>query len=327
MSKPLCVCISDIHFSLSTLELASRSLKIAILKADELNVPLVIAGDLTDGKAIIRAEVANELIDIFKTARHRVLIYIIVGNHDLINEKGKENALHFLKPYVSLVDCAVGAAPFSDNVTFFPYYSDVTVLRSMLYHMPDGQILIMHQGVKGAFMGEYAQDNSSIDPEELARFTCISGHYHRHQTVGTLTYIGSPFTMNFAEANDGPKGFLVLNDDGTYTREILNLRKHVKIEWNAEMEFPTSDLNTGDLVWVKASGPSSILDKLDKQALAKKLGLDSIKLDKVYTDTLNRTPPVIKDLSDGERFDMLIENLSESDVRKAELKALWREIF
>jgi hypothetical protein len=59
MSKPVAVLISDVHFNLSTLELASSAMKMAQNRAVELNVPLVVAGDLTDHKAIIRGEVAD----------------------------------------------------------------------------------------------------------------------------------------------------------------------------------------------------------------------------------------------------------------------------
>jgi DNA repair exonuclease SbcCD nuclease subunit len=183
-------------------------------------------------------------------------------------------------------------------------------------------------------MGDYIQDKTSIDPELVKDFTVISGHYHRHQTIGTVTYIGSPFTMSFGEANDGLKGFLILNSDGTYTREILNLRKHIKLEltvdelriWLNSSMYDTCKYDSSDLVWLKVSGPYSEIQHLNKQQIANRLGLVSFKLDLIPTDS-KPTDIQVENLSSSEVFDTLIDNTSESDEQKTNLKAIWRELI
>ncbi len=121
MSEPLLVIISDLHFSVNTLELASESLVHALDTAAKLNVPLVIAGDLNDSKAVIRGEVANRLISILSKARVRV--YIIPGNHDLLNERGFEHGLHFLKPFATIVD-QLSFEEFNGNEVYFLSYQN-----------------------------------------------------------------------------------------------------------------------------------------------------------------------------------------------------------
>lgn len=321
MSKPVAVVISDIHFSVANLEIASQALKAAITKAKDLDVPLIIAGDLQDTKAVIRAEVANRLIDLISDTI--VNFYVIVGNHDLVNEKGTTNALEYLRPYVNIIN-----APNCDaisGVQMIPYYSDADALKSYLKTVPTGSTLIMHQGFLGAAMGDYIQDKTSISPELVKDYTVISGHYHRHQTLGTVTYIGSPYTVTFGEANDGPKGFLVLNQDGTFTREILNLRKHVVVNITLNAPYNLPQINQDDLVWVKVSGPASELQKINKKDLGAKLGLTSYRLELLPTQ-VDTKPEVCQHIKPEELLDALIDNLAESDKFKSSIKALWKEI-
>src|SRR6266404_2231645 len=152
MLKPVCVLISDVHYSVPTLELADASLRMAINKANELHVPLIIAGDLHDTKANMRGECVNALLETFSTAK--VLIHLIIGNHDKINEKSVEHSLNFLaSSKVNIIEKPTyiyTAISETRTVCLLPYYSDVEALRSDLKKIKPGSILIMHQGVSGS---------------------------------------------------------------------------------------------------------------------------------------------------------------------------------
>ncbi len=227
------VLISDIHYSLNTLEQAKESLFKALRVAEDRKIPLIIAGDLNDSKAIIRAEVANELIRQLSTYS-TVRVYILIGNHDLITEKNNyEHSLAFLRPYANVIDTMTYLPDL--DVYLIPYQNEASELKEKLSLVPSGSTVIMHQGFLGAHMGEYVRDRTSISTELVKNFRVFSGHYHRHQTLETVTYIGTPYTITRAEASDGPKGFLVLHDDNTFERVILKLRKHTVIEINQNL--------------------------------------------------------------------------------------------
>ena len=227
------VLISDIHYSLNTLEQAKESLFKALRVAEDRKIPLIIAGDLNDSKAIIRAEVANELIRQLSTYS-TVRVYILIGNHDLITEKNNyEHSLAFLRPYAHVIDTMTYLPDL--DVYLIPYQNEASELKEKLSLVPSGSTVIMHQGFLGAHMGEYVRDRTSISTELVKNFRVFSGHYHRHQTLETVTYIGTPYTITRAEASDGPKGFLVLHDDNTFERVILKLRKHTVIEINQNL--------------------------------------------------------------------------------------------
>ena len=340
--KPKAVIINDIHFSVQNLELASSALEHAIEKAYELEVPLIIAGDLLDSKAIIRGEVANRLIDIFRQRHAAPVVYILVGNHDLINEKSSDNSLNFLLPYAEIIHDKWYSTPL--NLWMFAYHSDVNSLKVKLSDIAKGSTVIMHQGMITANMGHYVQDKSALTKEDVADFRVISGHYHRKQdikcgrprkgAVGLFSYTGSPYTQSFAEAEDGPKGFHVLMDNGMIEFEELPFRRHKIIHIHADnpsIEMPPTIMDApapDDIVWIKLYGAKSELDKIEKKDLVNTVGHMNFKLEKLPDESIDLSPvKPSENKSDSDIFDSIIEGLTEPPEHKEYLKLLWKEIY
>lgn len=293
-------------------------------------MPLIVAGDLHDTKAILRGECVKAIIDILRHAT--VSVYVLVGNHDKINERSEEHSLEFLRPFSYVVDKPTNLPSIGYLI---PYQHDTEKLKAIL---ADAKLnchprLIMHQGVSGAFMGEYVVDKTSLPPEAFKGFKVISGHYHRHQFIeipnGSWEYIGTPYTVTSAEAEDGPKGFQILNSDFTMTQVPLNLRKHVTVERTVETVLdPIPGLNQGDILWIKVTGPYSKLEALSKKAIGlKHLGHQNFKLDPIYTDGLASDEVEIKGLTDEQLIDKMIDETDEPAKEKRALKALWREVY
>lgn len=331
MIKPLFVLISDIHFNISTLPLASAALRQAVKKAEDLNVPLVIAGDLNDTKALLRAEVVRELLEILEQTT--IQVKIITGNHDLLNHHANAHSLKFLEKYAKIYDTPIYTTISSQVVGFVPYQVTNGEFLNAFSQFKNSDVpLIIHQGVQGAFMGDYVQDKSSIDPCILGSRPVFSGHYHKHQTVGPVTYIGSPYTITFGEAKDGPKGFLIVNDDWSFTQVPTGLRKHVIVERDISNLFTTiENLTPQDLLWLKVTGERSLLELLDKVSIGNRhLGHANYKLDKIYIESdsvsqlngSNSSP--IK--TDQDLLDSLIDSLSDTEERKNKLKITWRSM-
>lgn len=327
MKKPKAVLISDIHFSIPTLEVATKVLTEALFQAQRIMVPLIIAGDLLDGKSIIQGKVANRLIEIF-SSNNMVKVYILVGNHDLLNEKGTEHALNFLDPYALIID------EFMDNysgIYYLPYYSDQEKLKATLKRIPDNSTIICHQGVQGANMGHYIQDTSSISLEYFKNFRTISGHYHKKQDLENFSYLGSPYTTSFSEAGDGPKGFSVLYDDGSLELWPVTTRKHIIVEESitrfSNNQPPIPGISQGDLIWLKLSGPSSLLKMVNKKVLGEQfLGTSNYKLELKYNGVMDR-PLTTPQTEPTKILDTLIMELKETDEQKKTLTSLYKELL
>lgn len=332
---PAFVAISDIHFNIYTLDIATKALRAAIWEANRLDVSLVIAGDLNDTKALIRGEVANTLILLLKFARNPV--YILVGNHDKLHEKSLEHGLNYLSPYAIIIDkpmcLPLGYNKFSD-IYAIPYISDPEELDkqlSLIKAEKTAKILIMHQGFKGAEMGHYVQDKSSTDPFALTQFKIFSGHYHKHQTIGPVTYIGNPYTLTFGEAEDGPKGILIVNEDGSFEHKPLGLRAHKVIKFDIK-DLEYVDLLDGvnaseDIIWIQVLGPSLELAKINKKKLGEQLlGHANYKLELCPYDTEILTANLEQN-SPNLILEQLIQNSAETEDDKKALKELAYEII
>ncbi len=326
MPKPIAVLLSDVHYRLDTLKLADASMRQAIDSAALLALPLYVCGDLNDTKAIIRGEIALALIETLRYARDKgVQVYVIVGNHDRLHEKAPAHSLEFLKPYATVAD----KVTFLDNLTLIPYQASPEDFSLALNMIEKGSQIIIHQGVIGAKMGHYFKDHSAISADLLKDYKSVGGHYHNHHTIGTHTFIGNPYTLTFAEHGDGPKGYCVLYDDGSLEQIPTNLRKHIVVERTMDTLLdPLQNYHTGDLLWLKVTGPSLELERLTRANVANALGVsENFKFDKIPT-TLNRVDIDQKTVqSSSEIMDALIESSDESEVEKGALKALYREVL
>jgi len=328
------VIVADVHYNISTLTLADAGMHQAINMANSLKVPLIVAGDLHDTKAQLRGECVKAIISTFKQVKTKA--YVLVGNHCLLNEKGTEHSLEFLRPYANIVDRSTTCA----NVgILLPYFSDTSKLLTELSNIKPESTIIMHQGVQTAYMGHYIQDKTSLPKETFKDFRVISGHYHKKQdikcgrprkgAVGLFSYIGNLYTLTFGEANDGPKGFQILNSDGLLTFVPTNLRKHVILEThiNELNAVNTAAIQSNDLVWVKLHGPLSELKKLNKNDLGKRLFNNvNYKLD-LIPDKSEVSQPILAANTSEEVFDKIIDALSDNDNHKNELKDTWRDLL
>ncbi len=336
--KPVAVLISDVHYSVATLPVADAAMRQAFAHAGKLSVPIIIAGDLLDGKSIMRGECVNAIIGLLRSTDVQVMA--LVGNHDKLNEKGDAHSLEFLRPYARVIDTPTHMP--SIGSWLVPYFSDSDKLLQFLHEevfANDTRRLIMHQGLKGAAMGDYIVDRTSMDPSVFDGLRVVSGHYHRAQDIkcgktGLWSFLGSPYTVTYTEASDGPKGFRVLYEDGTLKSVPTNLRKHVIIETTTDMLTQADEHGTDpfempnpcDLVWLKVRGPYSELEALNKRDLAKMMGVQSFRFDKQPTDEA-QVKLKVEEMTGEQMLDSLIMQSEETPAQKAALKSLWREVM
>ncbi len=321
--RPIAVIAGDIHFTLASLEEATKVVEEGLKLSKELDIPFILNGDTLDSKAIIRAEVANRLIDLFRYVNPGQVI-VNTGNHDMLNHAGKEHSLNFLRRYVTIVD---SPTQFRDY-TIIPDTHEPEDLRKTLSKIKDGSMLIMHQGVAGANMGHYLKDTASLPKAEYARFRVIASHYHMKQDIdcgpGIFSYIGSPYTTSFAEANDGPKGISIIYSDGSLELVPLNIRRHVIIDLTNPVTPPVNDK---DLYWVKAAGTHEELKNVTKKKIADTLiGHMDFKFDKIYTDSSRPTAKTEK-LSNADLFDKIIDGSTAAPEEKPIMKKLWKDVL
>jgi hypothetical protein len=328
MSKPVAVISGDIHYSLNNLTLADKATRLAITKANELDVPFIANGDTTDTKANLRGECVNAMIETFKTAVKKP--YVNIGNHCKINAKSIEHSLNFLRPYAKVIEVPEYVEELNYHV--IPYHDDVDTLRKYLKTLPKHSSMLVHQGLEGANLGDYILDKSALNRSDVAGHSVVASHYHARQEIklpdnGVWNFIGAPYSMSFGETKDPEKGFQVLYDDGSLEFIPTNLRKHVIVEGLATkyvLELkPSAEINKGDLVWVKVRGSKEDLAKCTREVIATRIGITDFKLDK-FPDAVESTSRPMN-MTQSEILDSTIQGLTQvSEECKVRLKDLWK---
>jgi DNA repair exonuclease SbcCD nuclease subunit len=335
-NKPVAVLISDVHYSVHNLALADKSVSLAIELANNLNVPLIVAGDLHDTKANLRGECVNAMLQTFRTCYQK--IYVMIGNHDKINEKSAEHSLNFLREdnRVVIVDEPM-TLPDSNFLLMIPYQHDPAEARKLAKAGSNYKVLIMHQGITGSNSGEYIQDKSAITKDDVAGLRVISGHYHTRQTIelprgGKWDYIGNPYSLGFGEANDPEKGFQVLYDDGSLEFIPTNLPSHriIRCGWDDMHGLfwgPILKIKDNEKLWIKVEGTKEQLNDVTKDWLRKQFHIPGdFRLELISTETTTKAPEK-KNLSQADVLDHLIDSLTNtSDEGKTRLKSTWKNL-
>lgn len=345
-SKPIAVIISDVHYNIQTLEVADKAMRMAVDKANILDVPLVITGDLHDTKANIRAECARAIDHTLSWCKHPP--FLLRGNHDSMNEKSEINALGFLKGVI-IINVPIKSTISVKEWYFIPYQHTAELFKEALNKLnpPSGAIIFCHQGVIGSSAGHYFKDNSAVPLEWFKDYRVISGHYHTRQTLwahnnetwdkgytGMFDYVGNPYTLGFGEANDPKKGFQVLYNDGSLEFVPTNLRRHkileldIRTDWLTDVQYDKV-VHPTDILWVKVTGPSDLLTKYPKEKIAKLCNItQDFRLDLIPLDNTPEQRLEYKaELTQTDTLDSIIDALKNTDdKRKLRLKGLWKTL-
>lgn len=307
-------------------------MRMAIAKANSLDVPLVVAGDLHDTKANLRGECVNAMLETFKLAEQMPII--LTGNHDKINEKSVDNSLNFLSPYGHMR----GSPTFDYDLGWglMPYQDDPAYFKRCCTSQICGMQFIAHQGLQSSNSGDYFQDKSAIRPENVKGLRIISGHYHTRQTIalpdgGQWDYIGNPYTLTFGEANDPEKGFQILMSDGSLQFVPTNLRRHriFELDLTGIHAFqPPTNMHPDDIIRVKITGLREQLVQINKNQLLAALRLPaSAQLELIPLDSSIDTAGVSVKACNGNLLDEVINSMQNISVeQKVRLKNLWRSI-
>lgn len=211
--------ISDIHFKLHKrsnkfLPHIVKSIEKFEQLCEERAVDcIMIGGDLFHIKDVISIEAQNVALDSLRNIMRKFPTYVITGNHDVFTKK--DNSVNNVKIFAS--DCFFyqdyGYKDFSDSrwhfLPFFPDEVYVDKMSTAQLHPTKKNYLLTHVGLRNFSVENGHEDVWSELSAEIFEdkfYRVFSGHYHSHQTRGSVTYISSPFESHFNDP--GPHGFL-----------------------------------------------------------------------------------------------------------------------
>jgi len=187
----------------------------AKVKADPEIDHIVFVGDWHEVRSAINVFTLKYSYEIATKVNNLGLpVYFIIGNHDLYHRNNRD--IYSVVPFHEFENFQIIHEPtvlkhIGDGVLMCPYMFHEEYTELVKYpHIP---FWIGHFEFKGFIVTGYnivmktgPEHTDFGKPEHI-----ISGHFHKRQTGGNVTYIGNAFPTSFADAGDTERGMMVFN--------------------------------------------------------------------------------------------------------------------
>ena len=140
-------------------------------------------------------------------------VYFILGNHDLFYKDKREiNSIEFMRLFPNIIP--IKETFTSGDVTIMPWlvgeeWRNVPKLKS--------RYIFGHLELPLFYMNAMVQmpDHGQLQADHFGNQEYVfSGHFHKRQTKGNVTYIGNCFPHNYADAGDDDRGMMMLEWGG-----------------------------------------------------------------------------------------------------------------
>ena len=207
------LCVGDVHIKVNNLGLIDQlENKIIETLRDNPKIEMVVLlGDILHDHERLHTLAMNRAFSFIKTLAGCVSVYVLVGNHDYIQNDQFLTENHWMVMLknnvknVTIVD-HVEQVYFSGTkyLTFVPYVPNgrfVEALETTSLDWRGSSFIFAHQEFRGADLGATSSAHGDEWGETLPMI--VSGHIHGKQWIGeNIFYVGSPFNHNFGETSD-----------------------------------------------------------------------------------------------------------------------------
>lgn len=203
------LCVGDVHIKPTNTHLvdALESQLLEIMGREAVSV-VVLLGDLLDTFEKIHTQALNRAYTLIHTLRSRAQVFILVGNHDLINNQQFLSTQHWmngLKDWnsVTVVDTVHTLEHHGLRLVFVPYVpvQRFTEALDTVDAWSTADYIFAHQEFQGSKMGAIVSTHGDAWPLEAPMV--VSGHIHDYQRPqGNVLYIGASIQNNFGDQTD-----------------------------------------------------------------------------------------------------------------------------
>lgn len=251
------LCIGDPHFKTSnkkeSKEMCDEILKYVhdVQTEDTKKIKFaVILGDTLHTHERVNISCLTAACKFIEALSAMVHVYLLIGNHDRINENDFLTDVHPFYAYHSHSDITVVDKPrIDDGCLFVPYvepgrFVEAIETKYTLDEMKECDFVFAHQEFKGCKMGAIVSEIGDEWSEEYP--PVVTGHIHDYQRVGkNILYTGTPVQHSYGCKNDKTISLVRrCNDDEFYPyaeeRIKLNVTRRVtvRMSYQQAIDFP-----------------------------------------------------------------------------------------
>lgn len=246
--------ISDLHLSAKVRDVyrfAVMELVASLIEKHHVN-ELLVLGDLTEDKDHHPATLVNDIVDVMFSLSQFCELIILRGNHDYTQTDCP--FFHFLRRLkrvrwinsVKELELSIGKCLFLPHTR--DYKKDWTKLWG---NQPKtGDWCFAHNTFEGA-VTEHGKKLNGIPLGALPEYThVISGDIHTPQTLGPVTYVGAPYTVDFGDSYE-PRALLLDKRKATSIYLPGPQKRLLELKFGDDVLLKIEDMNDGDIVKVR----------------------------------------------------------------------------
>jgi len=319
------IAVGDPHFridNLTEVELyIERLLEVVVRHNPDF---VVILGDLLHCHERIHTTVLNKAYELINRLRMKCKTYVLVGNHDYINNTQFLSDRHWMNGMkywdnVYIIDKPLKHGDF----TFCPYVAPKRFKEALTLMLNDewktSKVIFCHQEFKGCKMGSQI----SIEGDEWNDEDpfVISGHIHdKHQLKPNLLYSGSSMQHAYGESHDKTITLGNITAEGDVSISYIDLglpyKKIIHMEMDKLQHF---DPPTGNHIRINVESTLEEFKLFKKSKQYKDLLKKGVKIvfKMKHTDTHIDTPEQTED------FETILYSMIDTEK---ELVNLYREL-
>ena len=208
----------------------------------------VLLGDILDTFEKINTFELNKAIELIDKIRNSSKLYVLIGNHDMVNCLQYLTENHWansLKSWdnVVIVDKTIE----EDEFIYVPYVPNgrfIDALNEITYDWKNAKCIFAHQEFYGAKMGSIISEDGDKWMSDYPNV--VSGHLHMNQRPQkNIYYPGSSMQVAYGETDDNIVSLLTFTNNNFDIREIpLGMaRKKIIYTTIDNVEIPDEDVN------------------------------------------------------------------------------------
>jgi len=316
--------IGDPHFKTTNMEIVNLFIdKVISLISEKSPDIIIILGDLLHEHERLHTTPLNKAYEFIEKLRSIAPVYILVGNHDMINNRQFLTPNHWmngLKEWenVKIIDKPLQVTIKELEFVFCPYVPPGRLQDALntLGEWQNARAIFCHQEFYGCKMG--AIISTEGDKWDSTLPYVVSGHIHSNQTLDNVYYPGAAIQHAFGESERNIIPFFVFQQNSKELEEIdLQLPRkkiiYINVEDIEEFEKPDTD----DKIRLTVSGTYEQFKTFKKSAKYKNMLTQGVKIvykhtkvvdTKTYENTTSNFFEILKKLIDKEGNQFLRED-------------------
>lgn len=227
------LCVGDVHFRHSSIvenDLLIEKLKEKVWESSPDIV--VFMGDLLHNHGTTYVQPFNQVLKLLKEIGSICTVYVLVGNHDYINNSQFLSDNHFLKAFggldrVKIVDRVVSHY----GLILMPYVPAGRFVEALdtCEGWKSAKAIFCHQDFYGVELNGIKMEHGDKWPEDFP--LVISGHIHEHQWLEkNICYVGAPYMTTFAETDEKGLSLFEFGESVKHTRIDLGMPKKLTVK-------------------------------------------------------------------------------------------------